>query len=1178
MKKINKKIILFFIMLALVIFSAFSTYGFSTAKASQNRVDVIISLHRQPISLSYDTNKYESVSEFLATKKGISISQSIQNDIDACLSKIQNTTDFTVDKTYSLLTCGFSGSVSENYINKIKEYDFVKSVFVSTKHCYAQSSLESNTKALQSLSDKTNVKLNTKDIKNATYSAKNSFYAQADDLEYDGGGMLVGVLDTSLSIDHKAFSVMPAAFVSNNDIADVLPNLNAYKINSNITTDDVYKSKKIAFAFDYAQGDTDVYHEYPYTNILDNGHVDIGHVYTSHGTFVSGLLAGNCDEFTGVAPQAQIAFARVFDENLRAQDSVVISAMEDMVLLGADVVNLSLGTPCGNSIDSLFSTLIDNADRLGTLFCFAAGNSNVTGTYAQNPDNGTINSAGSLYNAFAVGNFDSNGKKGDGSAYGPSPALDIKPDVSAVGTQVYGPVDEKVNIGDEELNNGYAAMSGTSMATPKVSGALTLIKQKLLFLDYPVSQINAMAKQILMSTADVAIDYISDSGVAIPYSPRVQGAGIINIKKALQSIDLLGYLKAENSGYAKINAGDDKTKSGIISSSFIVNNSTSTEKTYKLSSQIFTETYSLRANEEVMSLQSRLLNPTVTFYVDGVQCNDVRLYANTEQKVDVKIELSDADKQYLDLFPNGMYVEGFIYVQSDKDNAQTKLNIPLLAYYGDWEKDIPQFDDLRYGNNIYSGTTVEYRHGDGEYVQLNTGKYKDASAISYFEKPTEFVVSTTFIRNVNQVQISISDYHSSQILYATDWMDGGVKYNNQNTEQYEYKFTIDFAQVFGKNFIVNNRKFNINLYGKGDYGQGQSLNIPFIIDIESPSISDVEFEQGESLTVLTAKFIDNHSASNMYVMTKQGNEYTILTGGMPQPNEKYLFDLTDKYNNEEVLYLKSVDVSGNFSIYEYNLSSKSLALVEKSSAKEVASVTDVQINYAHTETEDGATYAYTNDGIVLVSYQGDAEFFEIKEGVIRVESNAFYGSKIKKVSFPSTLISIGDKAFYQSDLQTIESYAKVAPVLEYSYVNLSSEGEYLNFPNGIVINNYGKAQNYDKDEWKLFATTKEYFSLTFFDEEQKLDEIYVEVGSAFNIQTLTKKGYKFDGWYLDKEFSQLYDDEQTIDGDLVLYASWEKIKKLPAIVSVIAIIVAILVVTLCVFAIYTIIKRKETHY
>ena len=140
------------------------------------------------------------------------------------------------------------------------------------------------------------------------------------------------------------------------------------QIISGISVSDLYYSAKLPFQFDY--GDRD----------KDGMPGDKG----SHGTHVASTAAGNVgvnDAVMGVAPQAQIINMNVFKSTGGASYADILAALEDCILLGVDVANLSLGSDCGyidyDSEDAFTKSLLDVFERTGesgVSLAVAAGN------------------------------------------------------------------------------------------------------------------------------------------------------------------------------------------------------------------------------------------------------------------------------------------------------------------------------------------------------------------------------------------------------------------------------------------------------------------------------------------------------------------------------------------------------------------------------------------------------------------------------------------------------------------------------------------------------------------------------------------------------------------------------------------------------------------------------------
>ena len=214
-----------------------------------------------------------------------------------------------------------------------------------------------------------------------------------------------------------------------------------------------------------------------------------------HGTHVSGIVAGQSDVITGVAPDASLVAYKVLGSTGSGSESNVIAAIEratDPNQDGntadhVDVANLSLGGS-GNP-DDPGSIAIDNATAAGVTFAIAAGNSG-SGFH-------TIASPGTSRNAITVGASDLGDAITSFSSRGPNmKSLAIKPDVVAPG----------LSILSSYLGNTYATLSGTSMATPHVAGAAALLKA--LHRDWTPAQI----KLALMNNATVLHDEIMAGG------------------------------------------------------------------------------------------------------------------------------------------------------------------------------------------------------------------------------------------------------------------------------------------------------------------------------------------------------------------------------------------------------------------------------------------------------------------------------------------------------------------------------------------------------------------------------------------------------------------------------------------------------------------------------------------
>ena len=94
---------------------------------------------------------------------------------------------------------------------------------------------------------------------------------------------------------------------------------------------------------------------------------------------------------TGVAPDAQLLTMKVFGANGGAYSSDYMAAVEDSIVLGCDVVNLSLGAPYpgfnssyGSEWSDFVNGIMERVADTGIVMSVAAGNSGHWATYSEN--------------------------------------------------------------------------------------------------------------------------------------------------------------------------------------------------------------------------------------------------------------------------------------------------------------------------------------------------------------------------------------------------------------------------------------------------------------------------------------------------------------------------------------------------------------------------------------------------------------------------------------------------------------------------------------------------------------------------------------------------------------------------------------------------------------------------
>lgn len=197
-----------------------------------------------------------------------------------------------------------------------------------------------------------------------------------------------------------------------------------------------------------------------------------------HGTHVAGIIGSNGyssqKKYAGIAPNVNILAVKALDESGSGNTSDIISSISWVIknkdVYNTKIINLSLGSPANNpySTDPLCKA-VKEAIKSGITVVVAAGNSG--------PNPQTILSPGISPYVITVGAIDDkrtldprDDTVASFSSRGPTKEGLNKPDMVAPGVDILSLSNKK--------SDGYVPLSGTSMATPMVSGSAALLYEK----------------------------------------------------------------------------------------------------------------------------------------------------------------------------------------------------------------------------------------------------------------------------------------------------------------------------------------------------------------------------------------------------------------------------------------------------------------------------------------------------------------------------------------------------------------------------------------------------------------------------------------------------------------------------------------------------------------------------
>ncbi len=529
------------------------------------------------------------------------------------------------------------------------------------------------------------------------------------------------------------------------------------------------------------------------------------------------------------------------------------------------------------------------------------------------------------------------------SSWGPTPDLEIKPEITAHGGSILSSVP----------GQDYDRISGTSMATPNMSGVVALLRQyvKESFPEIADNDVEvaALVNRLLMSTADVVI---GKNG--LPYSVRKQGAGLANLDEcALTTAYIQTYSRKDGSvmDKSKIELGDDPDKVGVYVLKFSIVNFGSTALTYDISATVMTEGVSETKTvdgQTVVTEEGYLLegvNVSVTSVSGGTQNGQsVTVEAGKTADVELTLTLSDADRKYLDdSFANGMYVEGFVKLDAQGEET-VDLGCPFLAFYGDWTR-APMFDIEYFETNkdelddaidfedktmpdAYASRPIGSLYGDyisylGSFYFLQDPASKKISAnrdyisLSNQEGAINSLeyVWLGMLRGAKEINITITEDSTGEVVFERkeEWIR--KSYSDGGPSIYPANLDVGFSAI--EQNLKNNTKYTVTIKGLLDYGDGgadtnlrNTMTFPLYTDFEAPAVTDTEFyteyDKSEKINRLYAKvkIYDNH-----YAMAMQAGYVGLEESGyIFKSFDKYVTAIYSEYNSTTEVIIELTDV------------------------------------------------------------------------------------------------------------------------------------------------------------------------------------------------------------------------------------------------------------------------------
>ncbi len=755
----------------------------------------------------------------------------------------------------------------------------------------------------------------------------------------------------------------------------------------------------------------------------------------------------------------------------------------------------------------------------------------------------------------------------DFSSWGPAPDLSLKPEITAHGGSILSAVP----------GQDYDRISGTSMATPNITGVTALLRQYVMA-NFPESvtsnpvEVNAVVNRLMMSTADIIYNKNGN-----PYSVRKQGAGLANLVNcASTTAYVLTYDRLDGSimDKSKIELGDDPEKNGVYTLVFTIDNFGTTSLSYDVSALVMTEgvsetktnqgettvtetAYMLGANTEIVS-------------VSGGEQNgkNVTVSAGAKATVTVKITLDDESKKYLnESFENGMYVEGFVLL--DAEGETTDLNVPYLAFYGDWtvaplfdldffETNKDELDDSidlldktlpdAYATRPIGGISSDYVSYLGSfYYEQKPGTNKISADRKYISltNHTEGVNSLRYVwagllRNADKVEVVITEDSTGEVIFQTvdtdirkSFGDGGpIRPSN---------IDVEFSAI--DHNLKNNSKYTVTLTGYLDYEDGgkdtnsnNTFTFPITVDFEAPTLTGCEFyteyDKSAKKNRLYAKIAiyDNHYSMALlpgYVgIDSAANEYRLenferyLTPIYSEENSTayvvyeltdYIDDIKENAFHKNTFAISIYDYALNVSTYEIGLPAKYTDLYFEEETSEIVLSPNQTYDLSpvvYPETEWGELLSYTSTNKSVASVVNN-KLVAINSGSSAIIARVTLkdGTTVQKV-LNVRVLTDDDPDYKKYDPPVVENFSLSSYYVNKAYYFLNSEDRDIGETGNTMIFN---GNNYNLKMYPSESVTVFYDLDAYFPDVTKVifetsNEAIVKVTSDGTI-TASKEGY-----------------------------------------------------------------------